>query len=315
MAGKYVPPALRRNQEASSNDATASPTQTSSYLPPSQRKNPPAPRQAYPSPDDPNLYSQREIYEYFWKNAESSPDRKYSTTLHGSAENPDALAFIMLFHGANPKWASDHIIFVKSNLDLLPAIQKPQTDTAAELSTSTPSSNDENLNSSATQSSTTSPSEPFPETHKPFAVFEQPFRGQKDRGFRFMGFFHISRLELLEPNSEALVRMLQKKWEVVDRYGHVKQRTRDKKGWEESMGHKWAVVKMELDDEETKKRGELAIERIEDEEGMDDGKVRKSVNELLQEMRLGKSVREAGNAPRGEDEGDVGVHEAQEGGG
>ncbi|KEF63813.1 uncharacterized protein A1O9_01791 [Exophiala aquamarina CBS 119918] len=44
-----------------------------------------------------------------------------STTLHGSATNPGVLSYVLLFQDAHPCWAQDGIIFVKSNLDLLPA--------------------------------------------------------------------------------------------------------------------------------------------------------------------------------------------------
>ena len=50
-------------------------------------------------------------------------------TLNDSAEKPNELAYIVLYPGANPRWESDGIIFVKTSLDFLElvAAEKPPT--------------------------------------------------------------------------------------------------------------------------------------------------------------------------------------------
>jgi len=39
---------------------------------------------------------------------------------------------VFLFHRANPRWKSDHIIFVKSNLDILPDYRQRKAEQASE---------------------------------------------------------------------------------------------------------------------------------------------------------------------------------------
>ncbi|EOA90540.1 uncharacterized protein SETTUDRAFT_167358 [Exserohilum turcica Et28A] len=110
--------------------------------------------------------------------------------------------------------------------------------------------------------------EGFPEDHAPIAMFTQPIRGA-NRSFQFLGWYKINRLQLLEPGSEDLVRRLSKKWETVDRLGRVVPRQRDLKKWKESMSYRWAVIKMERDEEAEKERGYPKIERIDEDDGND----------------------------------------------
>lgn len=81
-----------------------------------------------------------------------------------------------------------------------------------------------------------------------------------------------------------------RKWETVDKFGSVHQKKRDATAWENSMKNWWAVVKMEVVDEETaKEMDNLKIERVEDDD--QDGSVmseneKKNTNELLAELNI-----------------------------
>ncbi|KAJ4415743.1 hypothetical protein N0V82_007173 [Gnomoniopsis sp. IMI 355080] len=50
-----------------------------------------------------------DIHDYYW-----------APQSNENALNSDRLKYVMLFKDANPRWASDGIIFVKSSLELLP---------------------------------------------------------------------------------------------------------------------------------------------------------------------------------------------------
>ncbi|KAF2185763.1 hypothetical protein K469DRAFT_156435 [Zopfia rhizophila CBS 207.26] len=277
MAGRYIPPHLRQRTEAS---------------PAGGEQTTPSPRRASTSSTfDSNLLTMKEIHTYFWKDYEGATDSKHNTTLHASYEIPDSVSWVLLFNGANPKWESDKIIFVKSNLALLPEIKESGKGEEAE------SNNQENA--LGIDKTTTAPEFPYnpskegpPVDHPAIAVFEQPHRGHHSRSFRFLGWYRIARIDLLEPHSEALIRMLSKKWEITDKYGSVKHRSRDAKGWQESMSQKWAVLQMEEDKEAMGAKGEPKIERIDEDEEMIGQHGGKSVNDMLAEMRLKDAKKE-----------------------
>lgn len=100
--------------------------------------------------------------------------------------------------------------------------------------------------------------------------------------FTFVGWFRITRLDILQPRSEALVVMLRKKWSYPDhRTGRMKEKVRSTQAWEDSLRLKWAEIKMELDEKAVKELGPPNVAPLEE----------KSVNDLLREMRLGKGER------------------------
>ncbi|KAI1181234.1 hypothetical protein F4777DRAFT_8169 [Nemania sp. FL0916] len=70
--------------------------------------------------DESELYRQRDIHNYFWGDEGENANDVQSTTFHDSQASPGTLSYMLLFSGANPRWASDHIIFAKSKLALLP---------------------------------------------------------------------------------------------------------------------------------------------------------------------------------------------------
>ncbi|KAI0458135.1 hypothetical protein F5B21DRAFT_40924 [Xylaria acuta] len=77
--------------------------------------------------DQPDLYHPRDIHNYFWGRVDDTQD-SHSFTFHGSKDRPEQLSHLLLFIGANPRWANDHIVFAKSKLALLPeyAVKKAE---------------------------------------------------------------------------------------------------------------------------------------------------------------------------------------------
>lgn len=113
----------------------------------------------------------------------------------------------------------------------------------------------------------------------PIATFEE--RGGKE--FAFIGWHRVSRFSILAPNSQDLARMLDIKWSRQSRYGNVKKNIeRDSSNWLKSMKFEWAVIKFEMLEGENVPPPPF-IERV---ILLDDPEPRKSVNELLAEMRL-----------------------------
>lgn len=230
MAAKYVPPGRRNTGEAreqrSSRAATDSPTDTHE-----KRKD-----------TTPKSYLSSDICNYF-DDETPGPTYAVSSTLHASASSANSLAFVMLFHGANPRWATDHILFVKSNLHLLRTETVNVEETAA--------------------------------THKlpeSVAVFEQRPHSRPAR-FEFVGYYKVTHVDFLSPRTADLVRMLEQKWTKKDRHGNVTQIEREGEAWKRSLNQTWAVVKFEKDEAAEKEKGTLELPE-------------KSVNELLQEMRI-----------------------------
>ena len=230
MAAKYVPPGRRATGEArelrSSRVVADSPTDTYE------------PRQD----TTPKSYLSSDICNYF-DDESSGPAYAVSSTLHASASSPDSLAFVMLFHGANPRWATDHILFVKSNLHLL------RTETVHVEETATPHKLPESV-----------------------AVFEQRSHTRPAR-FQFVGYYKVTNVDFLSPRTADLVRMLEQKWTKKDRHGNVSQIEREGEAWKRSLNQTWAVVKFEKDEAAEKEKGTFELPE-------------KSVNELLQEMRI-----------------------------
>ncbi|KAI7345423.1 hypothetical protein KC354_g14745 [Hortaea werneckii] len=286
----YVPPALRNKQAASQSEA-------------------PNAGDSLNAGGFHDLVSLEEVRNYFWpldKNGERHTSDTLSRTLHDSSTSPGRLAYVFLFNQANPRWESDHIIYTKSNLDLLPAeladkAQATSDDAAGSTTSPQPKpgdtvdqAGDEAKQQTFPQSSHTTEASLTPnkgdiwkDSNSHIAIFKQVQRSKEQRAhaFNFEGWFKIERLAFLEPQSPELIRMLQQKWQKTDRFGNVVQRKRDEKGWQESLSQRWAVIKFAKDQEAMEEFGTPKIERIEEEDIHE--KPQKTVNEILAEMRLG----------------------------
>lgn len=248
-----------------------------------------------------------EIHNHYWPERKQLDDEKllgsfkestHQGTLNASAEAPDQLKYMLLFHDANPRWKSDGIIFVKTNLHILPVngnfVPKAKEEKHGRDGSTTPSTDEQAVPSTADTTETTTSTEQETVHESSFtpnlslydwgaiAVFEQ--KGGRKGGFEFVGYHKITRLQFLEPYSDELQRMLMQKFSRADTYGKIVQQQRSRHAWEASMSHRWAVMKLEKDEE-----GDIPDPKIEVRElKAHVGKPRESkkgVNELLAEMR------------------------------
>lgn len=121
----------------------------------------------------------------------------------------------------------------------------------------------------------------------PIAVFDQPGGRGQHSPFRFVGYHRIASLEYLAPHSRELFQLLEQKFTLTDRRGRVRQKQRSEESWRGSLKHRWAVIQMEKDQEADDGLPPPKIEVREKSMGGDDASSpKKSVNELLREMRL-----------------------------
>lgn len=287
----YVPPALRKKQEAAQ-----------AALPDASTVEPPADTRRIPRRDLPDVH---DIYDHFHPvdlavQSAGVTDAPNST-LHSSSIEPGKLKYAILFADANPRWSPDKIIFAKSNLHLLlGAPRKDSVTVDEEPKPGTTSAEDAAGKEQQTpdQQSSAQDAEPQTKPHEStiepnlgaIAMFEQT--GSRAGGMRFIGYHKLTRVEFLEPRSADLVRMLEQKWSIPDKYGHVRQIRRDSDKWLKSLGHRWAVLKFEDDAEanatldppdvkiDTERESVLRVTK--------ERAPQKSVNELLRELRLGK---------------------------
>jgi hypothetical protein len=162
---------------------------------------------------------------------------------------------VVLFNGANSKWNSDGVIFVKSNLNLLPAIHSTEVTTSLatavdargndeageEGGVKLPADIEAASNGEEDHKAPNAPighAEAFDEaipnpskegtlvSHAAIVIFSQPIR-RASRSFKFIGWYKITRLQTIEPESEELVHTLIKIWETKERHGRVVSRQRD----------------------------------------------------------------------------------------
>lgn len=349
----YVPPARRRSPQPSSGDASSGALhdrtnqleETFGDLKLTiSSKNPAA------------LFA--DIHKHYWAPQSDDGDDSSSaaatlpivlshSTLNGSALHPENLQYVMLFKDANPRWASDGIIFVKSSLHLLPGYEQAKDagssdTTRAQEETSTQhcvtgheeqttgmdshvcdekpklskaetvgdevgprkaeSAKDEEETTKDVENykhvdvgddskkqtapllsyqeddpdnpvvtgpegdgevtSTATPASYSPDLSRydtgPIAIFEQATKRQ-DGHFRFEGYYKITHLQYLPPQSPELYRMIEQKFSTMDRFGRWKQKIRSAASWNASMSLMWAVIKMEQDDEANARLGPPAL--------------------------------------------------------
>lgn len=195
---------------------------------------------------------------------------------------------------ANPKWESDHIIFTKSNLELLPqSLADKATD---EFSTVNNESAGDRYTANGHHENVTNGVE---SATGPIAVFKRGPGTRKAHGFQFEGWFQIESIAFLEPKSDELIRMLEQKWTRADRKGNSVMEERSGENWERSLCLRWAVVKLAKDEKADQERGVPEIEQL-PEKPQSPRQHRKSVNEMLAEMRLKDSAGnpDAASAPQ-----------------
>lgn len=212
------------------------------------------------------------------------------STLNDSLEHPGVLTHVLLFHGANPRWTDDGIIFVKSNLEILPCYKEARAEMAAARSDTTSGGTTEDDETSKRSAIDEPPLEITPSKPRPIAIFEQSPRSHRTSGFHFSGFHTISHIAVLSPRSRALTRILEQKW-ALQNGQFAKRRQED---WEKSLGYEWAAIKFVRMGEGEDVPSAPVIERVPQEEPRrrkeSDVGPRKSVNEMLAEMRFGEEA-------------------------
>lgn len=276
----------------------------------------------------------RDIQHHFWKSGSNEEMTGFGehATLNNSVSNKDGLSYVLLFRGANPRWKTDNIIFVKSNLDILPdyydqtekwILQYPrdiieqhvapepaptssrmmtrdvrlELEEEEEAKVAAPADVAETPKKlskpSLTELAPIPPLDYTPTVATPIAVFEQVGGRQSGDSFKFAGWYTLQHVAIIAPFSEPLKRLLAQKWQFdVDANGHAIIKPRDEQRWRESFEKEWAVIKFcplqDGDDAPPK----LVVEKA---------PPKKSVNDLLAEMRLGKanSSDKAGNTAAG----------------
>ncbi|CAA9961523.1 hypothetical protein PTMSG1_04907 [Pyrenophora teres f. maculata] len=269
---------------------------TTRYIPPHLRSKDAAASQLYAQSDE-DLYTLHELHTYFWGGL-AEDAKMYDSTLNSEEKCPND---------------SDGIIFVKSNLRLLPAIKgspdatfdckfaaiKKWTENVAEyngvvLSPSRDITDPEtepqsqsarayNRGSISELPDPTPPDEGTPVDHAPIAVFSQ-YIPWNNRSFKFIGWYKISRLQFLKPNSPSLLHMLKRKWGTIDHCDRALSIDQHQAKWGYSLSYNWAVIKMEKDEQAMRDKGQPNIDRVDYGETHGPGG-RKSVNEILAEMR------------------------------
>ncbi|OJD40412.1 30s ribosomal protein s16 [Diplodia corticola] len=279
----YVPPALRRKKQEAGADCGTSDV---GNKPASVAENMEAPTERLPRADD--------VHEYYWPPVELDAGEGMRSTVHStlnsSTSEPDKLKYIMLFQEANPRWETDHLIYMSRRT----CITSPEARSLPRKG---------RVEDSVEPAPPLSSDEPYSPTHtpdltdyllEPIAIFEQA--GSRNGGFRFIGYHKIIRLQFLEPRSADLMRMLEQKFSVTNKFGRVSQQHRSPASWKASLEHRWAVMKLEKHEAADKSLPAPDVKVNDERERGNKQKKhasQKSVNELLKEMRLGKSETEA----------------------
>ena len=218
--------------------------------------------------------------------------RKSHSTLNATESEPNRLRYVLLFHNAvrrrpgfrlpslielqHPRWKQDNIIHVKTDLHLLPQ----EADTAA---------------------SDESPGGLFAQE---IMVFDQSpdFVSQiaSRARFKFLGFYNLERMQILEPKSPELVRMLEQKWTRTNKWGRSRQIERDSRGWQKSLNHRWAILKFNKADAAGLKQipPKIEIQLNDDHSRGKENEPQMSVNEMLRDLRLQSRAKVP---PRGEE--------------
>jgi hypothetical protein len=219
------------------------------------------------------FHSLREIEQYYWPSIEERTVDHTRTTLHASAQNQEALSYVLVFHGAQPRWKDDGILFVKSNLDLLPV------ELAGEL---TSSSSNNNGSHAQSEDSKTSATPTKAAEQGPIAAFSETPDTHGVQKFKFDGWYRITRVAFLAPHSPELERMLEQKGSFAKHGGkseHEKAQYCNAK-----LKVKWAVVKLTKDEKATDERGNPNIRSL-------------GVNEMLRLLRLTDGNSKTNNTP------------------
>ncbi|OJD25557.1 hypothetical protein ACJ73_03073 [Blastomyces percursus] len=184
-------------------------------------------------------------------------------TLNTAANDPDTLAYIILFSDANPFWETKREILCKSNLHLL---HVPAAAASAMTSATATTTTYGHINDNDNSNNDNNP--PFPAHPTSFPIFiDQTVLGRPHPSNppSFAGYYRIRAVRYLEPRSYELAAYLEVRLGTA-------QRTPEK--WIGCFSRRWAVITVDLDRDQEEKEWEVALER-------------RNVNEILAETRVG----------------------------
>jgi hypothetical protein len=271
-------------------------------------RNGSTPTASLPSSSVSDGYTIEEIQHHYWRDIRkddvgSDTTLPQHSTLNASADTKGSLSHMLLFHGANPRWESDGLIFVKSNLDILPHYHEVKVALSSTVSVDPQAETPEKPNEHLTDDNEhrnedvnhvlndEPPIEITPSEELPIACFEQGPRSLPLEGFIFAGYYNIQHIALLAPFSAALARMLEQKWTASDKRGYAQVTKRRMEDWKKSLSYEWAVVKfVKMKGENVPPQPKLEKLLPRERKPFKEQTPKKSVNELLAEMRLGKSA-------------------------
>ncbi|KAI4218308.1 MAG: hypothetical protein L6R40_008786 [Gallowayella cf. fulva] len=266
MAGRYIPPHLRKKESSNNRASSAEAATTLTPYPTLQ-------------PEE-GLYTLTEITNHLGLAAEDGKPG----TLHASRTDPDALAFILVFAGQHPDFDSRREILCKSNLYLLPH-PPPLSSLPANLSDNsadeTSGAETKAVPPSPLRAATQTPTTAASVIPTPIPIFLQTHsKTPHTPAWKPLGLHLLASTTYLEPRSARLIELLDRKFKITRPDGREVLKTRRGGNWEASLGMRWAVVRLE------RKVGGA------DEEDDDDPmkgcvrEERKGVREMMEEMRI-----------------------------
>lgn len=111
--------------------------------------------------------------------------------------------------------------------------------------------------------------------------------------FRFLGLYCLEKIQILEPKSPELVRMLEQKWTRTNKWGKSRQIQRDSVAWQKSLGYRWAILKFKAIEGADL---QLSLSKIEVSQPENRTRSKEnipsmSVNEMLRGLRLKDQVK------------------------
>ncbi|KAI9891778.1 MAG: hypothetical protein M1814_002342 [Vezdaea aestivalis] len=202
MTDRYVPPSLRKAQQAAKSfpGSQAEPQGSSS------RRTLADLDQQTPKR---NLYTQSEIIDHLGMG---------QNTLTDSPLQPGVLSTVMVFPGQHPDWPNK--VLAKSNLHLVPGYQKA----ASSLDTLQQQEAFHKFSSAESEISI------FVGNGKQYG---------KRNSFEYVGKYNIESVSFLKPRSRELVELLERKF--ADN-GREKPSARKAEAWEETLNLDWVVI-------------------------------------------------------------------------
>ncbi|WEW56001.1 hypothetical protein PRK78_001436 [Emydomyces testavorans] len=221
MAGRYIPPALRRQAENEEQELGETEFRLSDIEMYFGYRSTDVP--AHPSRQTAKHSADAETNMAETSRANTDKLRE-CRTLNTTRNDQDRLAYIMLLKDAHPFWNTKNEVLCKAGLDLLP------DDLSTNSGESTGESEDKG-ESKSTGSRTNAISYPV-------FVQEQEEPEYGNARFKFAGYYSIQEIRHLEPRSNELIGQVKAKF---------KDEEREARKWKSTLNARWAILVMEPD--------------------------------------------------------------------